>query len=327
MSELRISVIMSIYNEEINWVEKAVESILTQTYKYFEFIIVLDNPENIKLKKLILSYRELDKRIVFLVNEKNIGLANSMNLCLRHAKGKYIARMDADDIAVPDRLEKQLNFLMLNRDISLVGSNVIYIDEEGTQIGFREIMPEDCDSTQQSLKYLNMFFHPTFMFRKKDIQFIDGYRNLTCSQDYDLLCRLSLKGFKLANLNVPLLFYRVRQNGISIGKALNQKIIMEEIKKKYRQRDVTIFDDYFISELNGKISYLNEKDQERFSASNTKLIDSLKYYQSKAYGKAFASIVEAMLISRHQITIYTDAIICYASLRHARNKNLFLNMD
>ncbi len=102
---------MSTYNETVEELKKAIDSILTQTFKNFEFIIILDNPQNYEHKKVINEYLSKDKRIIFLINESNIGLAASLNEGIENAKGDYIARMDADDISMPNRLEKEYNYL------------------------------------------------------------------------------------------------------------------------------------------------------------------------------------------------------------------------
>ena len=128
MKNIDISVIMGVYNEKIEWVEKAILSIINQTYTNFEFIVILDNPQNEELKNLISEFSLKDKRIKLYVNEENIGLINTLNKGLKLAKGKYIARMDADDISCGDRFEKQINFLEQNNNIVLVGGLNEYID-------------------------------------------------------------------------------------------------------------------------------------------------------------------------------------------------------
>jgi len=121
-----ISVLMPVYKEPENYLKQSIESVLNQTYVDFEFIIILDNPENQKLEDLILEYRNKDSRIIFHKNNKNLGIAKTLNKGLQIAKGKYIARLDADDIAYPERLEKQLK-IMENEGVVLCGSKADYI--------------------------------------------------------------------------------------------------------------------------------------------------------------------------------------------------------
>ena len=108
---MEISVIMATYKEKIELLKVAIESILKQTYNNFEFIIILDNPENIEHIRCIENYQKNDDRIRFYINEKNMGLTKTLNKALSLSKGKYICRMDADDVSMPDRIEKQLHYL------------------------------------------------------------------------------------------------------------------------------------------------------------------------------------------------------------------------
>ena len=105
---MKVSVIMSAFNEEIEYIQLAIDSILNQTFKDFEFIIILDNPSNETLKNYLISRKQEDCRIKFYANEKNIGLANCLNKGISLAKGDLICRMDADDISLPNRLEIQV---------------------------------------------------------------------------------------------------------------------------------------------------------------------------------------------------------------------------
>ena len=110
-----VSVIMSTYKEEEIFLRQAIESILDQTYKDFEYIIILDNPDNDLHIKIIEEYTNIDKRIKFYINKKNIGLTASLNKGLELAKGIYICRMDADDISISNRIENQKKYLEENK--------------------------------------------------------------------------------------------------------------------------------------------------------------------------------------------------------------------
>jgi glycosyltransferase involved in cell wall biosynthesis len=122
-----ISAVMSVYNESEEYLRKSIESILNQTYTDFEFIIILDNPDNKKARDILKEYENKDDRIVLLENEKNIGLAPSLNRGVKVARGKYIARMDADDIALPQRFEKQVYFLENNPDYAVCFTQVFLL--------------------------------------------------------------------------------------------------------------------------------------------------------------------------------------------------------
>jgi len=118
MDRPKISVIMSVYNGE-KYLREAIESILNQTFRDFEFIIINDGSTD-KTSEILSSYN--DPRIVIINNKRNIGLTKSLNKGLKMVKGEYIARQDADDVSLPERLERMVNFLDMNRDVGLLGS-------------------------------------------------------------------------------------------------------------------------------------------------------------------------------------------------------------
>lgn len=122
-----ISVIMSVYNDE-KYIAKAIDSILTQSFSNFE-LIICDDYSTDRSSNIIEKYVKQDNRIVFFKNEKNLGLATSLNRCIERAKGKYIARMDSDDISLPNRFEVEYNYLEDNSDIVVVGCKCQCIDE------------------------------------------------------------------------------------------------------------------------------------------------------------------------------------------------------
>ena len=124
-----VSVIMATYKEPENQLRRSIESILNQTYKAFEYIIILDNPDNSDHIRIIKEYQQKDNRIQFHINEKNQGLTYSLNRGLSYANGKYICRMDADDISVPERLQWQKEYLE-KCNVDLIGGITQVIDEE-----------------------------------------------------------------------------------------------------------------------------------------------------------------------------------------------------
>ena len=152
MKEIDVSVILSAYNEEERWFREAVESIINQSYENFEFILILDNPNNTLLEEIINEYCNKDNRIVYIKNEKNLGLVKSLNKGLEYAKGKYIARMDADDIANVDRLKKQYEFMEANKDIDLIGTSVDFIDENNCIIQKNTFVVKNSDKIKDYLK-------------------------------------------------------------------------------------------------------------------------------------------------------------------------------
>ncbi|MBW9155674.1 glycosyltransferase [Clostridium tagluense] len=234
--QMLVSVIMSVYNEKENWLIEAIESILTQSYKNLEFIIILDNPNNSELDVLIENYCKCDARIRYFKNEKNIGLVKSLNFALSHAKGDFIARMDADDISLPDRFEKQINYFDCHPDIDFMGARCINIDEDGKELYKDAIMPEDMKLIKSCLVNVDFVNHPTWFFKKKCADKLRGYREITCAEDYDFLLRLITSGFKLASTNEFLVKYRIRSSGISKSNSLQQLLYSKHVVKMYKDR-------------------------------------------------------------------------------------------
>ncbi|HGF9542707.1 TPA: glycosyltransferase family 2 protein, partial [Acinetobacter baumannii] len=126
-----VSVVLPAYNAEL-YLKEAIDSVLSQTFTDFELIILNDGSID-RTEEIILSYN--DSRIVYVKNEKNLGLIGTLNKGINLAKGKYIARMDADDICLPERFKKQVDFLEKNNEIDLIGTNAIKINNNGDRIG------------------------------------------------------------------------------------------------------------------------------------------------------------------------------------------------
>lgn len=200
-----ISVVMPVLNGE-KYLRKAIESVLNQSFKDFEFIIINDGSTD-TTEEIIKSYQ--DPRIVYIKNSSNKGLSVSFNIGIRIARGTYIARMDADDICVLDRLERQLSFLKNYSNIDIVGSSVILTDGEG-----RNLKQVNRPTNHMDIKWKSLFstpvFHPT-VFAKSEILKNNPYdESLSNSEDYELWSRLLFTtNTQFANIDEPLLFYRI----------------------------------------------------------------------------------------------------------------------
>lgn len=210
-----VSVVMSVYNAEV-YLNEAIESILTQTYKSFEFIIINDGSTD-KSLEIIEKYAEKDNRIV-LINRENRGLPYSLNEGILLAKGKYIARMDADDISLPIRLEKQVSFMENNPEIGVCGTAVLNFDT-----GSSWILSSTDKMLKSELLFATVFAHPTVMMNKVLLLENQLLYNETFlqSQDFELWTRLA-DYTKFANLKIPLLRYRILED--SITRQANRKI-------------------------------------------------------------------------------------------------------
>ena len=228
----KISVIMSVYNGE-KYLKEAIESILNQAFTDLEFIIVNDGSTD-KSLEIIQSYN--DERIKIINNEKNIGLVKSLNKALQFVKGEYIARQDADDSSLPNRLKLQLEFLEKHPEVALLGTGIYVINENGETIERRIMHP----NPKRSLLKGNRFIHGSVMFKKSVIDEVGTYNEtLRYSQDYELWLRISKK-YDVRNLTAPLYKLRMHKSSILSRKVeeqqmyavLAQKLAMNEIKEE-----------------------------------------------------------------------------------------------
>jgi glycosyltransferase involved in cell wall biosynthesis len=215
---MKVTVLMSVYNGE-RYIRQAIESILRQTFTDFEFTIV-DDASTDGTPAILDSLS--DTRIVRLKNESNLGLTTSLNRGLKVAHGELIARMDADDISLPQRLEKQVDYLDKHPDVGILGSTCQLIDASGQGQGMKPRLPNDTLIRWSSL-LRNPFIHPTVMIRRNVLVennlFYD--ENFKATQDYEFFTRV-LKYTRGANLSEPLLLYRLHVGGISNKQRVTQ---------------------------------------------------------------------------------------------------------
>lgn len=240
---------MSTYNEPVNYVKEAITSIRYQTYSKIEICVIVDDPTNIDVICYLNQVKKTDSRIKVYVNDCNIGLVKALNKGIEICAGKYIARMDADDIAEPSRIEKQLNKLLEN-ELDVIGSAIRKFDDSGTldEFVYYPSKKEDCDLQAMISSPLP---HPTWLVNRKVYKELGGYREIKACEDYDFLIRAILGGFSIGNVEEVLLNYRIRDNSISKTNAYNQRTVAAYLARNYRKRRVvklTEYDDYVKSE-------------------------------------------------------------------------------
>ena len=212
----KISVIMSAYNAE-EYIDKAIKSILNQTYEDWEFIIC-DDASTDTTWDIIEKYKKYypDKFIVF-KNEKNLRLAYSLNECLKRATGRYIARMDADDTCSNLRFSKQVSYLEKNRDVDLVGTDLYKYDGEI----YQKVKSDKVPNKKKLLRNVT-FFHPTILTYSYVYEKVNGYTvksRTKVGQDLDLWFKFYENEFIGHNINEPLYTYRIKhkRNQKSLG--------------------------------------------------------------------------------------------------------------
>lgn len=225
---------MSTYNEKAGWIQESIESILNQTYRNLEFIIVLDNPDNDSIEGLVRGYSIKDPRIVVIKNDSNLGLTASLNKALLVAKGYYVARMDADDVSVLDRLEKQVNYIS-DENMDFVFSAMNIMSEAG-EFKFSASSRALSSKTVNALSGIaNVSNHPTWFLKKSVYDMLGGYRDVPFCEDYDFVLRSISYGFRLGRMPDLLLSYRIRESSITSENGLEQFHNVRGLKKLFKQ--------------------------------------------------------------------------------------------
>jgi glycosyltransferase involved in cell wall biosynthesis len=213
-----VSVIMSVYNGE-RFLRESIDSILNQTYKNFEFIIINDGSTD-RTSEILNSY--YDERIK-VINQSNQGLTKSLNKGIKLSKGTFLARQDADDISLPERLKEQVEFLESHPEIALVGTFAMFIDILGKDVKMCREVPTDSDTIKRDLLESNCFYHGSVMLRKSIIDADLIYdESLQFYQDYDLWLRISEK-FNVSN--IPKILYKVRRHPKGVSRNLEPLMI------------------------------------------------------------------------------------------------------
>lgn len=236
MSKLapRVSVLMSVYNSA-DYLQESVESILNQIFTNFEFIIIDDGSTD-STSEILTEYARRDQRVRLFKNEENIGLTKSLNKGLALSHGEYIARQDADDLSLPERLEKQVALLDEHLEVILVSCNLELINSEGQHIGKKQ-MTCDRDLVPWYLLFYNRLAgHSQVVFRRETVMSLGNYSdNRRYSQDYELWCRIAKAG-KIAILPDALLKLRIHNKSISVEKRLEQKFYsLNQVRHNVKQ--------------------------------------------------------------------------------------------
>lgn len=227
----KISVVMGVYNIGSKKIlEKSIKSILEQTFQDFDFIICDDGSTDNTLQYLK-EISKQDNRIRLLTNERNLGLAYSLNKCIEHSKSQYVARMDADDMCEKHRFQKQIDFLEHHSDeYAVVSSNAYLIDENDKILGKRKYPIE---LKKEDFLHNSSVIHPAVMMRRKALENVNNYRvskETRRVEDYDLWMRLYKYGYKIYNIQEELYSFREDEKCL---KRRKYKYRIDEVKVRY----------------------------------------------------------------------------------------------
>lgn len=293
-----VSVVMAVYKEQMIHLEKAMDCILNQTYSNFEFLIILDNPDNIEALEYLEKIQEKDNRIVIIRNEKNIGLASSLNKALQYCKGEYIFRMDSDDTCVYDRFEKQLN-KMIKENLDLCCGYYKKIDFEDKVLSEGKIYHNaNNEKLKKILNYRNIMPHSCWCVKKEVYEKLNGYMQLVPAEDYDFLLRARSNNIKFGMIDEYLLCYRLNEQGISRTGAYRQ-YVLAEILTRYHNGKIkdNIYDKEILESIYQYYYDYKYNDQEFFeynhlksiiASSKLNILNYFKLFKKKAYLRLFA---------------------------------------
>ena len=206
-----VSVLISVYNDT-KYIQQSLKSLSAQTLSDFECILV-DDASDVDTQGAIAEYAAADGRFKIIRNDKNRGLGENLNIALAAAKGKYVARMDSDDICLPERFEKQVAYLEANPSVTVVGTWASIIDDKGNVMGARHYPVSHNEIIK--IIWANPMLHPTVMMRRDALNGIGGYPSLRRKQDYALWFKAERAGWRFANIPEELLLYRVTETHFS----------------------------------------------------------------------------------------------------------------
>ena len=237
MSDLELSVIMPVYNCGA-YLREAIDSILHQTFPAFEFIIINDGSTD-ESERIILSYN--DPRIVYIKNETNRGLVYTLNYGVSLAKGKLIARMDGDDISLPERFAKQIAYMNMQPNVSILAGFIEMINEKGQPLGYWK---EDRDNTtyEQIREFMpgnNCIAHPSVMARANVLKTYLYRAEQSQAEDYDLWLRLLSAGEVIHKLSETLVLYRILPGSFTRTRQQNVFFKLATTKSRFAFREIS----------------------------------------------------------------------------------------
>lgn len=308
-----ISVIMGIYREDPEILSEAVYSLLKQSFQDIELIAILDDPKNIQLQNFMLDVAASDARVRFYVNGDNMGLTRTLNKALTLAQGEYIARMDADDISLPERLKIQLEFLQ-NHKMDIVGGNLQMIAEDGNSIYSIQKLPSSNQRIKEGLKYGQVVPHPTWLVKREVYQTLGGYREVPQAEDYDFLIRAVLHGYQCGNVQNTVLKYRMTTSSVSRSSLYKQYQYMRLLSHNYRVGRVTTMGQ--INELKAQVP--NNEKAKKYSEANVLLNQVLSHLESGNYRKIVKPGVQLLFKS----PAYLDKIWRFFQLSQLASRDL-----
>lgn len=204
------SVLMSVYSKEKpEWLKLAIESMQAQSLQSDDFVLVCDGPLTPELDCVVAEKQsQMGKNLKVVRLEKNMGLGRALNEGLRHCSNELIARMDSDDIAYPDRCERQVAVFNQNPQVSICSGTVVEFSETPENASYKRMLPEQNDEIVEFAKRRNPFNHPCVMYKKSAVEAVGSYQDFYLLEDYYLWLRMLMAGYEGHNIQEPLLYMR-----------------------------------------------------------------------------------------------------------------------
>ncbi len=226
-----MSVVICVIDPHPSYFVQAVRSILDQTLRELELIII-EEPSSASAAPLLAAIS--DPRIRHYAHPQRTSLVEQRNRGIEHARAELIAVLDSDDVAEPDRLQKQLAYMRAHPEVGALGTQLRLIDPDGATHGYRHY-PVQPDEVTAALALINPIGQPAVMYRKSLVQQLGGYRygRFPATEDYELWCRMAAHGAKLANLDEALVRYRIHPGGMKTTKLHGILRGTIEIKEQY----------------------------------------------------------------------------------------------
>jgi glycosyltransferase involved in cell wall biosynthesis len=237
-AEPGVSVVMGVFQTPSSYMRAAIQSVLAQTYRSFELIIIED-PSSQPAAPVLREFA--DSRIRHHMRNERAGLISALRYGMELARAPLVARFDADDLCEPQRLAAQIQYLADHPDVAVAGSRILVINEQGEIIG-RRLLPLTHDEIAATLRHHNCISHPSVMFRKAAVEAVGGYDPDAQLEDYDLWCRMLNAGYRFANLPEDLIRYRFHFESLRSTKVRFTIQATIAIKERYFRDRFTIGD-------------------------------------------------------------------------------------
>ena len=239
------SILLPVYHKDNKeYLTLSIESMLNQTVKSDDFVIVKDGPLTKELEELIYKYASnKDNHINIVALEHNEGLGAALDFGLRHCKNELIARMDADDISLPTRCEKLLELFEKDPELSIAGTNIDEFMDDPNKVISSRVVPTTHEEIEKYNRRRQGFNHPTVMFKKSEVLRVGSYPRLRHMEDKDLFFRMLNMGCKAANIPESLLLFRSNKESFKRRKG-----------KQYRKATIEV------AKLNYKRGYISRND-------------------------------------------------------------------